>query len=156
MLFNGLNSSNQSTLWITNGTATGTKQVGTFNLGQPNAILGPDFVYAALPNPGPPAGTTADMIMNNPSNGDYEIYNIGGNAILAAYSLGQVGSPWSFVGMGTFQAGDTDDMLLRNTSTGGFEAYYISNNNITGATLVGTVGTNWNFAGTGTSTAKAV
>ena len=115
VLFNGLNSSNQSTLWITNGTATGTKQVGTFNLGQPNAILGPDFVYAALPNPGPPAGTTADMIMNNPSNGDYEIYNIGGNAILAAYSLGQVGSPWSFVGMGTFQAGDIDDMLLRNT-----------------------------------------
>ena len=89
------------------------------------------------------------MIMNNPSNGDYEIYNIGGNAILAAYSLGQVGSPWSFVGMGTFQAGDINDMLLRNSSTGGFEAYYISNNNITGAALVGTVGTNWNFAGTG-------
>ena len=32
------------------------------------------------------------MIMNNPSHGDYEIYDIGGNAILAAYSLGQVPS----------------------------------------------------------------
>ena len=41
-------------------------------------------------NPPPPAGTTADMIMSDPSNGDYEIYDIGGNAILAAYSLGQV------------------------------------------------------------------
>ena len=63
--------------------------------------------------------------------------------------LGQVGSPWTFVGLGTFQAGDTSDMLLRNTSTGGFEAYYISNNNITNASLIGTVGTDWNFAGTG-------
>ena len=102
-----------------------------------------------LVNPPPPGATTADMIMNDPSNGDYEIYNIGGNAILSAYFLGQVGAPWSFVGMGIFQAGDTSDMLLRNTSTGGFEAYYIINNNITNAGLIGTVGINWNFAGTG-------
>ena len=101
------------------------------------------------PNSPAPSGTTAVMVMSNPSNGDYEIYDVGGNAILAAYSLGQVGSPWTFVGLGTFQAGDTSDMLLRNTSTGGFEAYYISGNNITNASLIGTVGTNWNFAGTG-------
>ena len=107
------------------------------------------FTVTPPPNSAPPAGTTAVMVMSNPSNGDYEIYDVGGNAILAAYSLGQVGSPWTFVGLGTLQAGDTSDMLLRNTSTGGFEAYYISNNNITNAALIGTVGTNWNFAGTG-------
>ena len=102
--------------------------VNDFTLFQDNGVA-----TVNLPNSSPPAATTADMIMNNPGNGDYEIYNIGGNAVLAAYSLGQVGSPWTFVGMGTFQAGDTSDMLLRNTSTGGFEAYYISNNNITNA-----------------------
>ena len=69
-------------------------------------------------NPPPPAGTTALMIMTNPSNGNYEIYDVGGNGIQAAYALGQVGSPWTFAGLGTFQAGDTSDMLLRNTSTG--------------------------------------
>ena len=69
-------------------------------------------------NPPPPAGATALMIMTNPSNGNYEIYDVGGNAIQAAYALGQVGSPWTFAGLGTFQAGDTSDMLLRNTSTG--------------------------------------
>ena len=60
-----------------------------------------------------------------------------------------MGSPWTFVGLGTFQADDASDMLLRNSSTGGFEAYYISGNNIANAANVGTVGMNWNFAGTG-------
>jgi len=102
-----------------------------------------------LTNPPPPAGTTADMIMSNPSDGTYEVYNVGGNAILAAYQLGQVGTPWTFAALGTFQAGDSSDMLLRNSSTGAFQAYYVSNNNITGSTNVGTVGLDWNFSGTG-------
>ena len=46
---------------------------------------------------------TAIMIMNNPSNGDYEIYDAAANHIAAAYSLGRVGAPWTFVGMGTFR-----------------------------------------------------
>jgi hypothetical protein len=99
--------------------------------------------------PPPPAGTTAVMIMSNPSNGTYEVYNVGGNAILAAYQLGQVGAPWTFAALGTLQAGDTSDMLLRNSSTGAFEAYYVSGNNITNKAVVGTVGLDWNFAGIG-------
>src|SRR5262249_10348771 len=81
--------------------------------------------------------------------GTYEIYDIGGNAILAAYQLGQVATPWMFAALGTFQAGDSSDMLLRNSSTGAFEAYYVSGNNITNTALVGTVGLDWNFSGTG-------
>ena len=76
----------------------------------------------------PPGGNTAIMVMNNSSNGDYEIYDVGGNAIWTAYTLGQIATSWKFVGIGTFQAGDTSDILLRNTSTGAFEAYYISSN----------------------------
>ena len=38
-----------------------------------NAIVG-------LPNPSPPFGTTAGMIMRNGSNGNYEIYDLGNNA----------------------------------------------------------------------------
>ena len=101
------------------------------------------------PNPPPPVGTTADMIMNNPSNGDYEIYDIGGNAIMAAYSLGQIEFPLEFVGLGDFSSTDTSDILLRNSSTGAFQADYISGNTITNTVQVGTVGLNWNFAGTG-------
>jgi len=107
------------------------------------------YVETTFPNPSPPAGTTAVMIMSNPSNGTYEVYNVGGNAILAAYELGQVGTPWTFAALGTFQVGDSSDMLLRNSSTGTFEAYYVSGNNIINTAFVGAVGLDWNFAGIG-------
>jgi hypothetical protein len=105
------------------------------------------------PNPSPPAGTTADMILrgSNTSSaavaGQYEIYDIGNNSILAAYSLGQVGTDWAFVTLGRFFGSDTTDMLLRNTNTGAFEVYDISNNNITKAAALGTVGLDWQVAG---------
>src|SRR5262249_5769785 len=107
------------------------------------------FLETTIPNPAPPPGTAALMIMSDPSNGTYEVYNVGGNAILAAYQLIQVGTSWTFAALGTFQAGDRSDMLLRNSSTGAFQAYYVSGNNITNTALVGTVGLDWNFAGIG-------
>ena len=81
------------------------------------------------PNPPPPPGTTADMVLRHGADGIYEIYDIGDNAILAAFPLGQVGTDWQFVTLGGFFGNDTTDMLLRNANTGGFEVYDISNNN---------------------------
>jgi len=102
------------------------------------------FLATLGPNPPPPAGTTADMILRgsttSPIAGQYEIYDIGNNAILAGYSLGQVGTTWAFVTLAGFFSSDTTDMLLRNTSTGGFEVYDITNNNITNAAFLGNVG----------------
>jgi microcystin-dependent protein len=87
------------------------------------------------PNPLPPAGITANMVLRgantSPSPGQYEIYNISNNAILTSYPLGQVGTNWQFVGLGTFFGSEPGDMLLRNSSTGGFQVYNVSNNNIT-------------------------
>jgi hypothetical protein len=101
------------------------------------------------PNPIPPIGTTANLILRQSSSGFYEIYDIGNNTILAGYEFSQVGSEWQFAGLGGFFGSDTTDMLLRNSSTGGFEVYDISNNNITGAAFLGTVGLNWQVAGFG-------
>jgi hypothetical protein len=42
--------------------------------------------------------------------GQYEIYDIGNNAILSGNSLGQVGTDWAFVTLGGFFTGDTTDM----------------------------------------------
>jgi hypothetical protein len=50
------------------------------------------------PNPPPPGATTADMILSDGSNGDYEIYDLGNNTILAGYPLGQVGTDYVFGG----------------------------------------------------------
>jgi hypothetical protein len=100
------------------------------------------------PNPPAPAGTTADMVLRR-GDGTYEIYDLGNNAILAAYALGQVGSDWQFVGRRPFYGSDAGDMLLRSASTGGFEVYDIVNNNITGAAFLGTVGMDWQVMGFG-------
>jgi V8-like Glu-specific endopeptidase len=122
-------------------------EVAQFKIWETNdaAILG----VPSAPNPTPPGGTTANMIMRDASSGRYEIYNIGNNLILAGYGLGQVGLDWQFVGLGGFYGTDTSDMILRNSSTGAFEFYNISNNNVTNAALLGTVGLDWQFGGFG-------
>jgi len=102
-----------------------------------------------VPNPPPPPGTTANMILRHGADGKYEIYDIGNNQLLAAYSLGQVGTDWRWAGIGGFFGSDTTDMLLRNANNGGFEVYDISNNKLTNAAFMGTVGLDWQVMGFG-------
>jgi len=45
------------------------------------------FILTIGPNPPPPVGTSADMILRHGADGQYEIYDIGNNAILAARGL---------------------------------------------------------------------
>ena len=42
------------------------------------------------------------MVTVNRTNGDYEIFDIGNNTILAADALGQVGPEWQVAGFGRF------------------------------------------------------
>jgi hypothetical protein len=97
--------------------------VGDYHDGS-NGLHG--FLLTITPNPSPPGGTTADMILRHGADGFYEIYDIGNNAILAGYQLGRVGTDWQFVGLGSFFGSDTTDMLLRNSNTGGFEVTRIA------------------------------
>jgi endoglucanase len=112
------------------------------------AILVQHLASATGPNPPPPVGTSADMVLRR-GDGTYGIYNIGNNQILGSYQLGQVGTDWQLVGLGGFYGGDTADMLLRNATTGGFEVYDISNNNITNTGFMGAVGLDWQVMGFG-------
>jgi hypothetical protein len=107
------------------------------------------FRITPPPKPAPPAGTTAAMIMRHGSDGQYYIYDIGNNAILAPYKLGQVGTDWTVAGLGGFFSNDTNDMLLRNSNTGQFYVYDVKNNNITGSASLGTVGLNFQVMGFG-------
>jgi probable HAF family extracellular repeat protein len=95
-----------------NGQIIGTLSDGTGDHG---------FLLTISPNPPPPAGTTADMILRGSNTspavaGQYEIYDIANNAIATGYSLGQVGTNWQFAGLGGFYGSDTSDMLLRNSA----------------------------------------
>jgi hypothetical protein len=110
---------------------------------------------SVTPNPSPPADTTADMIMHNGTNGDYEIYDIGSNAILAAYPLVPVGLESQIAGLGGFNGSDTTDMMMRVSNTGAFEVYDISNNQITWYASLGQVGLEWAVAGFGDFSSNA-
>ena len=101
------------------------------------------------PNPAAPAGTTAVLVLNNPSNGNYEIYDMGNNSGLAAYPLATIGTPWQTVGLGNFSGHGTSDMLLRNMTAGSFEIVDVSNNNASAPILLGNVGLEWQVAGFG-------
>jgi microcystin-dependent protein len=136
-------------------TILGTQLVnGSTDIGARPGTDFPTVTSAQLPtgpNPLPPAGTTANMVLRgastSPSAGQYEIYDIANNTILTSYALGQVGTNWQFVGLGTFFGGDPGDMLLRSSSTGGFQVYNVSSNNITNSGFLGAVGLNWQAAG---------
>jgi hypothetical protein len=79
------------------------------------------IVISAPPPTATPAGTSADMILRNGTNGDYVIFDIGNNATLGANALGQVGPEWQVAGLGGFYGTDTSDMLIRNSNTGAFD-----------------------------------
>ena len=103
-------------------------------------------------NPPPSGGTTADLIMRDGNSGDYEVYDLGSNAIQGAAELGQVGLQWQVTGVGGFNGSDTSDMILREDSgtlAGSFEVYDISNNNITNSAAMGQVGMEWQVSGFG-------
>jgi hypothetical protein len=108
------------------------------------------IIVGATPQSSTPAGTAADMILRNGTNGDYVIFDIGNNAILGANALGQVGQEWQVADLGGFYGTDTSDMLIRNSNTGVFDIYDISNNAITSTAItIGQVGLEWTVAGFG-------
>jgi uncharacterized repeat protein (TIGR01451 family) len=110
-----------------------------------NTASDADTLTPSGTNPSPPPSTSANMILRG-ADGIYVIYDIGNNAILAAYPLAQVATAWQFAG---FNGGNTSNMMLRNSTNGAFQIYYVSNNNITGSAALGAVGLNWHVAGFG-------
>jgi hypothetical protein len=135
---------------------TGTPGMSNFQLidtsGNPVAnSIDPFFFSYSILNPPPPVATTANMVLRQTGSGQYQIYNLGNNSILASFWLGQVGTDWRFVTLGGFNDGDTSDMLLRNSTSGRFQVYNVApnSNNIAGSVSLGTVGLNWQFSGIG-------
>jgi hypothetical protein len=127
---------------------TVTAQVVDTGNGSQNQSVPVTFNVTVTPPPAP-LGTSAEMIMGRASDGTYEIYDIGNNAILAAYQLGQISTQYQVVGVGGFNGTDFVDMLIQSPTTGVFQLYDVSHNDIAGSTPMGQVGPEWAVAGFG-------
>ena len=124
--------------------------VGINSLGDSSSASTPvTLIVEPAINANPSGSASALMVMDRNSTGNLEIYDVGNNAILSAYALGQFGSQWQVSGFGQFFGNSSDDMLLRNSMTGSLEVYDLSNNNITNSVALGQVGLEWNVAGFG-------
>jgi len=142
------------TLSLVNGATTLTSLTlsGTYVTADFTALSdGSGGTLIDVSTPPPPPATTVNMILVDYSNnGASQIYNIGNNAILASYPLGQIGTSSTVVGVDGFNDSDTSDMLLRNSSTGAFTVYDVSGNTVTaGPVSMGAVGLEWQVSGFG-------
>jgi VCBS repeat-containing protein len=120
----------------------------TFTVTAAQASANPTISVSG-PNPAPPAGTTADMIIRQPANGTYDIVDVGNNSLLAQYQLGQILPQWQVAGVGGFDGSDTADLILRDPSSGEFEVFDISNNMMSTGIQLGPVGLEWSVDGFG-------
>jgi len=153
-----------SPVWQENGSNTG----GTLSVHENGATLatltlsghyasanfslasdGDNGAAIGFQNQATPSGSSADMIMEREADGTCEIYDIGNNTILAAYSLGQISTQLQIAGVGGFNGDDTSDLLMRNTISGALQVDDVSGNTITGSFVLGTVGLEWAVAGLG-------
>lgn len=112
--------------------------------------VGADYQFAGSGVFSVSGDATADMMLRSSTTGSFEVYDIKGNQISGAASLGAVGLDYKVAGFGNFNGpGGGTGMMLRNANTGAFESYVIANNQITQAFAIGAVGLDFQVAGMG-------
>src|SRR5262249_58906096 len=110
----------------TNGTnATGINNTGQIVGNYTDSTGAHGFLETTVPNPPPPAATTADLIFRGSNTspaaaGQYQIYDNGNNAILAGYSLAQIVTDWPVSGLGGCFGHLNTNLLMRPATTSGF------------------------------------
>jgi hypothetical protein len=148
------NSSDPSDMLLRNAT-TGAFQI--YNIVNNNLIsstslgtVGVEWQPMGFGTFGPFGGLgETDMLMQDVTTGELQVYDIFNNEIVDSTFLGTIGLEWEFSGIGNFSGGGTSDLLLRDSITGDLEVLVISDNEITDSAFIGTVGLEWQFSGVG-------
>jgi len=154
VLFNGLDGSGHSGVWVTDGTAAGTHELSTPNLGEPNAVLGPEFtLYGASVSHDFVGDGVSDIIWQFNGASTYEWDMLGGQHV-GNVSLGNLSS-YSLIGTGDFNGDGTSDLLWQSSSTGATYIWTMTNGQHTGNVFLGNL-SGWtasvgDFNGDGTS-----
>ena len=135
------------------GLTTVTKGGVTDTLSGIGSLRFSDQTIPTPPPPSTPAGTTADLILQETTGataGQLEVYDLGSNSIVAGYALGAIGMNWQTLGLGSFAGNPNEaDMLVRDSASGNISYFDIQNSQIAGAGSMGNVGVNWQVLGVG-------
>ena len=143
--------SEDASLWVTNGTAAGTKNLGK-ETGSTYAPLGPDFTVidkVVPPSENFNGNDTSDVLYRNNTSGDTGFYRINGGANAGWVDIGASSTAYSVVGTGDFVGNGTADVLYRGSTTGDTGFYEIVNGTLTGWHDVGASSTAYSVVGTG-------
>jgi hypothetical protein len=117
--FWALDSSNQSRIWVTDGTAAGTKELTTpASLGLPNTVLGPGFTaYGKSTSYDFYGSGTSDLVWQSQSSGSVWEWTMAGAQHTNSTYLGGL-SGWLLAGSGDFYGNGTADLVWQNTADG--------------------------------------
>jgi ELWxxDGT repeat protein len=140
-------------LWVTNGTAQGTKNLGK-ETGNTYAPLGADFTIVdkvVPPTENFNGNDTSDVLFrDNAPGGDTGYYRISNGANAGWSDIGSTSTAYSVVGAGEFVGNGTADVLFRDNTSGGDTGYYeIVNGTLNGWHDIGSSSTAYSVVGTG-------
>jgi ELWxxDGT repeat protein len=157
VLFNGYDTSGHVGLWVTNGTAAGTLEVGDLlNHGVGGASSGgldPTFLTDGLriipPLDNFNSNNTSDILFRDGASGDTWFEAVSNGAFNGWNQIGSSNTLYGVTGTGDFFGTGTTDILYRDASTGDtwFEA--MSNGHFAGWNQIGGSDTHYSVAGVG-------
>jgi hypothetical protein len=146
---------NLNTIQYVGGVSPGTEtlEVEVYDYTTNNYSL-PGVVTATTTSPpSTPAGTTADLILQETSGaniGQLLVYDLGNNSILAGYTMGNVGLSWQTLGLGAFAGNPNEaDMLMRDSNTGNLDYFDIQASQVVALGAIGNIGLEWQIVGVG-------
>jgi ELWxxDGT repeat protein len=156
VLFHGEDGSGHQGLWITNGTAAGTHEITTPDLGLP----GPDgnfftpFTYQPQVDDFNGDGVS-DLLWRNTS-GEVDTWLVTNGQVTGGTVVSSVSTAWRFAGAGDITGNGTSDVVWQNASTGAVESWLINNGHLSGGTGVGHASSVWQPLGTGDFNADGI
>jgi hypothetical protein len=149
VLFNGIDGTGKSGLWVTDGTASGTHELATPDLGSPLAPLGPNFTVAGEPVRDFNGDSSSDVLWRNTTTGEVDTWLVNNGRMNGGTGVGSASSVWQALGTGDFNGDGIGDILWHNNNTGEIDTWLINNGHVSGGTGIGSVSSAWQFVGIG-------